>query len=78
MTEILLDQAAGLRRLLAQSALRTIAVVSATTGAGCTLVTANLAVVLARRGHGVLLLDCAAGKSGAAALLGARPTADLL
>ena len=78
MTEILLDQAAGLRRLLAQSALRTIAVASATTGAGRTLVTANLAVVLARRGHGVLLLDCAAGKSSAAALLGARPTADLL
>ena len=78
MTEIVLDQAAGLRRLLAQSALRTIAVASATPGVGRTLVAANLAVVLARLGHGVLLLDCASEKGSAAALLGARPTADLL
>ena len=78
MTEILFDQAAGLRRLLAQSALRTITVASATPRCGRTLVTANLAVALARRGHGVLLLDCASGQGSAAALLGAQPRADLL
>lgn len=78
MTEILLDQAAGLRRLLAQSTLRTLAVASAMPGAGRTLVAANLAVLLARRGQRVLLLDCAAGKDSAAALLSARPRADLL
>ncbi len=76
--EVLADQAAGLRRLLAGSALRTIAVASASPGAGRTLVTVNLAVALARLGRGVLLLDCAVGQGSAAWLLGAPPTGDLL
>ena len=41
MTDAALDQAAGLRRLLAQSATRTITVTSAGPGAGRSLITAN-------------------------------------
>ena len=78
MTEIVLDQAAGLRKLLAQRAPRTIAIASAARGAGRTLIAANLAVALARAGHAVMLLDCASGTSSATALLGARSSADVL
>jgi flagellar biosynthesis protein FlhG len=75
---MLADQAAGLRRLLAGSALRTIAVTSATPSAGRTLVAVNLAVSLTRLGLRILLLDCAVGRGTAAWLLGAPPTGDLL
>jgi flagellar biosynthesis protein FlhG len=78
MTEAALDQAAGLRRLLAQSAIRTITVTSAAAGAGRSLITANLAVALARQGRGVLVLDCASGRGSAGWLLGAQPGGDLL
>ena len=78
MTELLLDQAAGLRKLLNQSRLRTIAVASAAAGAGRTTVTVNLAVALAQKGHDVLVLDADSGHNSAAWLLNAEPGADLL
>ena len=77
MTEVVLDQATGLRRLLAQSALRTIAVGSAAPAAGRSVITANLAVALARQGRGVVVLDCAPARGSAGWLLGAQPHADL-
>lgn len=76
MTGAVLDQAAGLRRLLARSALRTIAIGSAAEAAGRSMITANLAVALARRGRSVVVLDCAPGRGSAGWLLGVQPRAD--
>jgi flagellar biosynthesis protein FlhG len=78
MTEVALDQAAGLRRLLARGVPRTITIASAAAGAGRSLITANLAVALAHRGHRVLVLDCTSGRGSAGWLLGAQPGSDLL
>jgi len=78
MTEVVLDQASGLRRLLAQSALRTIAIGSAGPAAGRSVITANLAVALARQGRGVVVLDCAPARGSAGWLLVAQPPADLM
>src|SRR3954447_11042382 len=78
VTELLLDQAAGLRKLLNQSRLRTIAIASAAPGAGRTTVAANLAVALAQKGDDVLVLDSASGRNSSAWLLNAEPGADLL
>ena len=77
MTELVFDQAAGLRKLLNQSRLRTIAVASAASGAGRTTITVNLAIALANTGHEVLVLDPASGRDSAAWLLNAEPRADL-
>src|SRR5215831_8224855 len=77
MAELLLDQAAGLRRLLNQSRLRTIAVASAAPGAGRTTAAVNLAVALAKERYDVLVLDAANGRASAAWLLNAQPIADL-
>lgn len=78
MTEVLLDQATGLRRLLAPSALRTIAIGSAGPTAGRSVITANLAVALARQGRGVVVLDCAPARGSAGWLLASQPPADLM
>jgi len=78
MTEVLLDQATGLRRLLAPSALRTIAIGSAGPTAGRSVITANLAVALARQGRGVVVLDCAPARGSAGWLLASQPPADLV
>ena len=78
MTELLSDQAAGLRKLLNQSRLRTIAVASAAPRTGRTTVAVNLAIALAQQGHGVLVVDAASGRNSAAWLLNAEPGADLL
>jgi len=78
VTELLFDQAAGLRKLLNQSRLRTIAIASAAPGAGRTTIAANLAVALAQKGNDVLVLDAASGRHSAAWLLNAEPGADLL
>jgi flagellar biosynthesis protein FlhG len=78
MTEVALDQAAGLRRRLARGATRTITIASAAAGTGRSLIAANLAVALARHGRGVLLLDCAWGRGSSGWMLGAQPGGDLL
>jgi len=78
MPEVALDQAAGLRRLLARGVPRTIAIASAAAGAGRSLITANLAVALARRGRAVLVLDCTSRRGNAGWLLGAQPGSDVL
>lgn len=51
------DQAAGLRRLLAFSHARTIAVVAGTRGAGATSCVVNLAASISRQGRRVLVVD---------------------
>jgi flagellar biosynthesis protein FlhG len=73
MTDVVLDQATGLRRLLAQSAMRTIAIGSAAASLGRSVITANLAVALARQGRGVVVVDCAPGRGSASWFLGAEP-----
>lgn len=78
VAHLLFDQATGLRKLLNESHLCTIAVASAVSGAGRTTVTANLAVAFAQKGHDVLVLDAASGRHSAAWLLNAEPGADLL
>ncbi len=78
MSEVLFDQAAGLRKLLARNVSRTIAIASAQTRSGRSLISANLAVALARLGQQVLLLDSGAGRDSASWLLSAEPAADLL
>jgi len=64
MSEALLDQAAGLRRLLAHNRLRSITVVGADPGAGASLVTADLTAALMRHGRAVLLVECAGRATG--------------
>lgn len=54
---IVADQADGLRRLLAQSPTRVIAVAGMDSGVGATTVAMNLAVALVQQGREVLLLD---------------------
>lgn len=73
-----MDQASGLRRLLAGPSVRTLCVAGAPPGCGRTTVAVNLAVALARQGARVLLVDCCAGERRAAHLLGAPPGVDLL
>ena len=78
MSDVLFDQAAGLRKLLARGALRTLTVASAERGSGRSLIAASLAVALARQGQEVVLLDCGTDDQRAAKLLGAEPASDWL
>lgn len=57
MREVIADQAAGLRRLMAGSAGRLVAVVGSGPAVGATSVTLNLAAALMQQGKDVLLLD---------------------
>ena len=67
------DQAEGLRRLLARSGARVIAVAGGPSGVGCTTVVVNLAAALAQQGKDVLVVDeCLGGKSVSAMLGGLR------
>jgi flagellar biosynthesis protein FlhG len=78
VTEPFTDQAAGLRKLLAQRALRTIAVVSAEGGDGRTTVVANVALALAHLEQAVTVIDACDGDNGAASLLRAVDSPDLI
>jgi len=78
MTEVLADQAAGLRQLLRGGRPRSITIASASPRAGCSAVAANLAVSLAREGRSVLVFDWGGGAKGAGWLLGVDQGPDLL
>jgi flagellar biosynthesis protein FlhG len=78
MTEVLVDQAAGLRQLLRGGRPRSITIASASAHAGCSVVAANLAVSLAREGRSVLVFDWSGGVKGVGWLLGVHPGPDLL
>jgi flagellar biosynthesis protein FlhG len=72
------DQAAGLRRLLGQSGVQVITVMSGQRGAGRTAATANLAVALARSGRDVLVIDQNQHGRGASTTLGLTPRFDVM
>jgi flagellar biosynthesis protein FlhG len=57
VSKLVLDQADGLRRLLAQTRTRVLAFASMGRGLGVTTVAMNLAAALAYQGREVLLLD---------------------
>ncbi|MEA3121821.1 MAG: flagellar biosynthesis protein FlhG [Paraburkholderia sp.] len=64
------DQAEGLRRLLARSGSRVVAVTGGPTGVGCTSAIVNLAAALAGLGKDVLVIDECLGPKSASAMLG--------
>lgn len=70
MSEVLPDQAAGLRKLLGHEPFRSIAVACAEAGEGSAAVAANLAAALGHQGRDVLLVDCTGGPGGATQILG--------
>ena len=77
MASLKVDQAEGLRQLLAGSgSLRVIAVASATAGAGKTSIVSNLATTFAATGREVLILDAVRG-APMAGTFGVAPRYDL-
>jgi ATPases involved in chromosome partitioning len=57
------DQAEGLRRLLAKSGSRVLAVTGGSAGVGCTTTVVNLAAALAQQGKDVLVIDECLGEN---------------
>lgn len=78
MSEVLRDQAEGLRRLLGGERSRVVTVISGKDGVGKTSILVNLAVALAKRGKYVMLIDEHSGASCAGHMLGLEPRYDLL
>lgn len=76
MASLRIDQAEGLRQLLASESLRVIAVASATAGAGKTSIVSNLATTFAATGREVLILDAVQG-APMSATFGVTPRYDL-
>lgn len=72
------DQAEGLRRLLARSPARVVAVVGARSGLGATSVVVNLAAAWANSGKNVLILDEHLSQNNVANTLALKPRYDLL
>jgi flagellar biosynthesis protein FlhG len=70
LDKLVSDQAEGLRRLLARSGSRVIAVTGGSLGAGCTATVMNLAVALAQQGKDVLVIDECVGDKSVSAMLG--------
>jgi flagellar biosynthesis protein FlhG len=65
-----LDQAEGLRRLLAKSGSRVVAVTGGPLGVGCTSTIVNLAAALAGLGKDVLIIDECLGQNSVSEMLG--------
>lgn len=78
MTNLIHDQAEGLRRLLAQDLVRIVTIVSGSAGAGKTTTVINLAAFLARNGKKVLVIDENVGANNLCATLGLSAHRDLL
>ncbi len=78
MTEALVDQAAGLRRLIAPAGLRALMVTAGSASLMHGVVTANTALALAAQGREVLLWDAAGGERSCSWLLGANTGLDLM
>ncbi|MBP0595960.1 MinD/ParA family protein [Paraburkholderia sp. LEh10] len=70
MDKFVLDQAEGLRRLLARSGSRVVAVAGGSHGAGATTTVVNLAAALAEQGKDVLVIDECLGERSVSATLG--------
>ncbi len=77
MSEMLFDQAAGLRRMAQPNPVRVIAVTSGKGGVGKTNVSVNLAVAMADRGKQVMLLDADLSLANIDVLLGLHPDKNL-
>ena len=69
-SEMVADQASGLRRLARAKPVRVVAVSSGKGGVGKTNVSANLSIALANRGNKVMLLDADLGLANVDVLLG--------
>jgi flagellar biosynthesis protein FlhG len=69
------DQAEGLRRLLARSGSRVLAVTGGSAGVGCTTTVVNLAAALAQQGKDVLVIDECLGEKSVSAVLGGMRSA---
>lgn len=76
-SEIVRDQAAGLRRIVNPEPVRVIAVTSGKGGVGKTNVSVNLAVALAAGDKDVMLLDADLGLANIDVLLGLQPQFNL-
>jgi len=76
LASLRVDQAEGLRQLLASPSLHVIAVASATAGVGKTSIVANLATTFAATGREVLILDAAQG-APMSGVFGVQPRYDL-
>ncbi|MFM1891204.1 MAG: flagellar biosynthesis protein FlhG [Pseudomonadota bacterium] len=76
-SDLKLDQAAGLRRMVAPRPVRAIAVTGGKGGVGKTNVSVNLAVAAAELGRQVMLLDADLGLANIDVVLGLHPNYDL-
>jgi flagellar biosynthesis protein FlhG len=70
LDKFVLDQAEGLRRLLARAGSRVVAVTGGSTGVGRTTTVVNLAAALVGQGKDVLVIDECLGENSVSALLG--------
>ena len=70
MDKVVSDQAEGLRRLLARSGSRVLAVTGGSTSVGCTTTVVNLAAALVEQGKDVLVIDECLGDYSVGAMLG--------
>lgn len=77
LSEVKLDQAAGLRRMQQPKPVRVIAVSSGKGGVGKTNVSVNLSVALAEAGRRVMLMDADLGLANVDVLLGIHPQVNL-
>ncbi len=77
MSELQLDQAAGLRRMVQANPVKVIAVTSGKGGVGKTNVSVNLAVAMSDAGKRVMLLDADLGLANVDVLLGLQPRSNL-
>lgn len=76
-SEVMIDQAEGLRRIVNPKPVKVIAVSSGKGGVGKTNVSVNLAVALAKQDQEVMLLDADMGMANVDVLLGLNPEYDL-
>ncbi len=77
MSEVNMDQAAGLRRMVEPTPIRAIAVTGGKGGVGKTNVSVNLAVAMADLGRRVMILDADLGLANIDVVLGLHPHYDL-
>jgi len=77
MSENLIDQAEGLRRMAQPKPVQVIAVSSGKGGVGKTNVSVNLALSLANNGKKVMIMDADLGLANVDIMLGLRPTHNL-
>lgn len=77
MSDRTIDQAEGLRRIVAPRPVKIIAVSSGKGGVGKTNVSANLAISMARQGKEVILMDADLGLANVDVLLGLNTEYDL-